>query len=150
MDIEVRGEKLTLCAERAAFWHRERALLIADPHWGKAATFRAGGIPVPSGTTSEAIERLESLLQKTDPARVIFLGDLLHAKPGRSKDMASFSMTRTSIKSRSSSRLQNHTVTRFSSSPSRGCSSVRWSRQLSRVQRDRSRFVQTRKQATGI
>ena len=87
MDIEVRGERLTLFVERAAFWHRERALLIADPHWGKAATFRAGGIPVPSGTTNEAIERLESLVQKTNPTKVIFLGDLLHAKPGRSKDM---------------------------------------------------------------
>jgi len=87
MDIEVRGEKLTLYAERAAFWHPERALLIADPHWGKAATFRAGGIPVPSGTTNEAIARLESLVRKTHPAKVIFLGDLLHAKPGRSKNM---------------------------------------------------------------
>jgi len=87
MEIEVRGEKLTLYAERAAFWHRERALLIADPHWGKAATFRAGGIPVPSGTTNEAISRLESLLRKTNPKKVIFLGDLLHAKPGRSKEM---------------------------------------------------------------
>lgn len=89
MEIEVRGEKLTLFPQRAAFWHRARALLIADPHWGKAATFRAGGIPVPSGTTSEAIERLESLVQKTTPAKVIFLGDLLHAKPGRSKEMFS-------------------------------------------------------------
>jgi DNA ligase-associated metallophosphoesterase len=89
MDIEVRGEKLTLYTERAAFWHRERALLIADPHWGKAATFRAGGIPVPHGTTGEAIDRLESVVQKTDPATIIFLGDLLHAKPGRSKEMFS-------------------------------------------------------------
>jgi DNA ligase-associated metallophosphoesterase len=89
MDIEVKGETLTLYAERAAFWHREGALLIADPHWGKAATFRKGGIPVPSGTTMEGIERLTSLMEKTNPKRVIFLGDLLHAKPGRSKEMFS-------------------------------------------------------------
>jgi len=87
MEIEVKGETLTLFPERAAFWHRERALLIADPHWGKAATFRAGGIPVPSGTTSEAITRLDILVTKTDATRLIFLGDLLHAKPGRSKEM---------------------------------------------------------------
>jgi DNA ligase-associated metallophosphoesterase len=86
-DIELKGEKLTLYAERAAFWHRESALLIADPHWGKAATFRAGGIPVPSGTTKEAIQRLESLVAQANPKKVIFLGDLLHAKTGRSKDM---------------------------------------------------------------
>jgi len=87
MEIEIKGETLTLFAERAAFWHRERALLIADPHWGKAATFRAGGIPVPSGTTSEAIDRLESLVKKTNPKKIFFLGDLLHAKPGRSREM---------------------------------------------------------------
>jgi DNA ligase-associated metallophosphoesterase len=86
-DIEVRGETLTLLPERAAFWHSNRALLIADPHWGKAATFRASGIPVPSGTTTEAIERLELLIEKTAPRQIIFLGDLLHAKPGRSKEM---------------------------------------------------------------
>ena len=87
IDIELRGETLTLYPERAAYWHRERALLISDPHWGKAATFRAGGIPVPSGTTVEAIDRLDTLIERTSARRVIFLGDLLHAKPGRSKEM---------------------------------------------------------------
>lgn len=87
IDIEVKGQTLTLYAERAAFWQEERALLIADPHWGKAATFRAGGIPVPGGTTTEAIKRLESLITETKPSKVIFLGDLLHARPGRSKEM---------------------------------------------------------------
>lgn len=89
IDIELRGETLTLHPERAAYWHRESALLISDPHWGKAATFRAGGIPVPSGTTVEAIERLDTLVERTSARRVFFLGDLLHAKPGRSKEMFS-------------------------------------------------------------
>lgn len=87
MDIDVQGETFTLYAERAAFWHREAALLIADPHWGKAATFRKSGIPVPSGTTTEAIHRLDELITKTSATEVIFLGDLLHAKHGRSKEM---------------------------------------------------------------
>jgi len=89
IDIELAGETLTLLSERAAYWHRESALLVADPHWGKAAAFRAGGIPVPSGTTGEAIERLDSLIQRTSARKVVFLGDLLHAKPGRSKEMFS-------------------------------------------------------------
>ena len=87
IDVEVKGETLTLYPERAAYWHRESALLIADPHWGKAATFRAGGIPDPAGTTAEAIERLDRLVERTSARRVVFLGDLLHAKPGRSKEM---------------------------------------------------------------
>jgi len=86
IDVEVKGETLTLLPERAVFWPREGALLIADPHWGKAATFRAGGIPVPAGTTNEAIERLDALVQRTSAKQVIFLGDLLHAKAGRSID----------------------------------------------------------------
>lgn len=88
-DVEVKGERLTLLPERAAFWRSESALLIADPHWGKAATFRAGGIPVPSGTTNEAIERLDHLVERTSAKRVIFLGDLLHARGGRSMKMFS-------------------------------------------------------------
>lgn len=89
IDVEVKGETFTLYAERAAHWHREAALLIADPHWGKAATFRAGGIAVPAGTTVEAIERLDRLVERTSARRVIFLGDLLHARAGRSKEMFS-------------------------------------------------------------
>jgi DNA ligase-associated metallophosphoesterase len=85
--VTIRGEDLSLLPERAVFWHREKALLVADPHWGKAATFRAEGIPVPSGTTREAIERLTSIIQRMRAERVIFLGDLLHAKAGRSQSM---------------------------------------------------------------
>jgi len=87
--IEVRDEHLTLMPERAAFWGRESMLLVADPHWGKAATFRAGGIPVPSGTTKEAIARLDSAIQRMNAKRVAFLGDLLHAPEGRSESMFS-------------------------------------------------------------
>jgi DNA ligase-associated metallophosphoesterase len=85
--IPLQGETFTLLPERAAYWHQQKALLVADPHWGKAATFRAGGIPVPAGTTLEAIERLNSAVNRTHSERVIFLGDLLHAKAGRSDRM---------------------------------------------------------------
>jgi DNA ligase-associated metallophosphoesterase len=87
--LEIRGETLTLLPERCAFWHRESMLLVADPHWGKAATFRAGGIPVPSGTTREAIARLESAVTRINPQRIAFLGDLLHAAEGRNESLFS-------------------------------------------------------------
>ena len=89
VEITLRGEQLTLLPERAAFWHGTSTLLIADPHWGKAATFRASGIPVPSGTTREALDRLTSAVKRMRATRVIFLGDLLHAKEGRSNDLFS-------------------------------------------------------------
>ena len=89
VEIDLRGERLTLMPERAAFWHTPSTLLIADPHWGKAATFRASGIPVPSGTTREALDRLSSAVNRMNANRVIFLGDLLHAREGRSNDLFS-------------------------------------------------------------
>jgi DNA ligase-associated metallophosphoesterase len=80
---EVAGERLVLLAERAAFWERTGTLLVADPHFGKAATFRAAGIPVPRGTTTGSLVRLDSALERTRARRVVFLGDFLHAREGR-------------------------------------------------------------------
>ena len=41
------GEAVELLPERALHWIRERTLFVADVHLGKAAAFRAGGVPVP-------------------------------------------------------------------------------------------------------
>lgn len=87
LKVDLHGESLVLLPERAMYWPAKEALFIADPHWGKAATFRAYGIPVPSGTTDEGIARLDRLVQRTSARQVIFLGDLLHAKAGRSAGM---------------------------------------------------------------
>ena len=51
MKIGVAGETLLLFPERAALLAQTQTLLVADPHFGKAATFRSSGIPVPAGTT---------------------------------------------------------------------------------------------------
>ena len=82
--IEVCGERLVLLPERAVFWERAATLLVADAHWGKAATFRASGIPVPRGTTVDGLARLDAMLERTDARRIVFLGDYLHARQGRS------------------------------------------------------------------
>lgn len=85
-EIVVAGETLTLLPERAAYWARARTLLVADPHFGKAATFRASAIPVPRGTTTAALRRLDALIARTGAVRIIFLGDYLHARDGRSPE----------------------------------------------------------------
>lgn len=87
LPIVLCGQTLTLLPERAVYWNAEATLLVADPHWGKAATFRASGVPVPSGTTREATSRLQRLIDRTGATRIIFLGDLLHAFEGRSSAM---------------------------------------------------------------
>lgn len=77
------GESLWLLPERAAFVERTRTLLVADAHFGKAAAFRAAGVPVPRGTTGGTLARLDAAIARMSPARIVFLGDLLHAREGR-------------------------------------------------------------------
>ncbi|HEU4621445.1 MAG TPA: ligase-associated DNA damage response endonuclease PdeM [Burkholderiaceae bacterium] len=79
-EIEIAGERLHLLPQRAAYWARERTLFIADIHFGKAAAFRAQGVPVPRGTTAENLAVLDALLDTTQAERIVFLGDFLHAK----------------------------------------------------------------------
>jgi uncharacterized protein len=84
--VEVAGDALVLFPERALYWERAESLLVADVHWGKAATFRALGVPVPRGTTQEGLTRLDALISRTGARRVVFLGDLLHARAGRAPE----------------------------------------------------------------
>ena len=80
---EVAGEKLVLLPERAAFWPSRKALFVADFHLGKAASFRRAGIPMPGGTTSENVQRLDRAIERTGASEVVFLGDFLHSAEGR-------------------------------------------------------------------
>lgn len=77
------GEELTLFPDRALLWNRTQSLIIADPHFGKAATFRAAGIAIPEGTTGTDLLRLDALLSCTGARRLLILGDFFHAAPGR-------------------------------------------------------------------
>jgi DNA ligase-associated metallophosphoesterase len=80
---EVAGERLVLLAERAAYWAARGTLFVADFHLGKAASFRSAGIPMPSGTTTENVERLGRAVDRTRAEHVVFLGDFLHSPAGR-------------------------------------------------------------------
>jgi len=80
LTVEMNGEQLVLLPQKAAFWPRERMLIIADIHFGKAAAFRSFGIPVPKGTTTENLLALDALIELTGANHVLFLGDFLHAR----------------------------------------------------------------------
>jgi len=77
--VQLAGEELWLLADKAIWWPAQQALLIADIHIGKAATYRQLGQPVPHGTTASNLQRLDQLLQRFPCQRLIFLGDFLHA-----------------------------------------------------------------------
>lgn len=78
--IEHRGQALWLLADKAIYWPARRALLVADVHIGKAASYRALHQPVPRGTTEATLARLDRLLAAQDCEQLIILGDFLHAR----------------------------------------------------------------------
>lgn len=83
LTIEIAGEALSLMPERAIYWARRGLLVVADLHWGKAATFRAAGLAIPPGSTSGDLARLDRALERTGARRLALLGDALHARAGR-------------------------------------------------------------------
>ena len=83
ISLTLAGEQVCLMSERALYWPGTSTLVVADLHWGKASTFRAPGIPVPVGTTSDDLARLDSALRRTGARRMVVLGDLFHAQANR-------------------------------------------------------------------
>ena len=67
-----------LLPQRAVYIPHANALIVADVHLGKAATFRSLGVPVPHGTTNENLQRIGDLIDQLQPQTLYFLGDLLH------------------------------------------------------------------------
>ena len=89
--FKVRGEQLYLLPQKAVWWPSEKTLFVADVHIGKAAGFRALGVPVPSGTTANTLQRLSDLTAQHQPAHLVVLGDLLHsAKVHETESLDSF------------------------------------------------------------
>lgn len=78
--IELAGESILLLPQKAVYWARHKMLIIADIHFGKAASFRAQGVPVPRGTTTQNLDGLDALMQLHAVEQIVFLGDFLHAR----------------------------------------------------------------------
>ena len=78
--VELAGEQLWLLASKAIYWPARKMLIIADIHFGKAAAFRALGVPVPRGTTTQNLLALDTLLASYACEEIVFLGDFLHAR----------------------------------------------------------------------
>ena len=78
--ITLAGEQVLLLPEKALYWPARKILVIADIHFGKAASFRAQGVPVPRGTTSQNLAALDALMAQYATDEIVFLGDFLHAR----------------------------------------------------------------------
>lgn len=73
------GFTLRLLPERAALIEETQTLLIADPHFGKSATFRKGGIPIPDSVLHNDLARLSNVINRTSAIKLLVLGDFFHS-----------------------------------------------------------------------
>lgn len=76
---KVADTELVLMASRLAWWPEKKTLLLADAHFGKAATFRKAGVPVPVGTTCKMLDVLSAATKTLEPLRLVVLGDFVHS-----------------------------------------------------------------------
>lgn len=81
------SECFALLPQKAIFWQKESTLFLSDPHFGKAATFQRAGIPISEKVSLGDCQRLGFLVRKTNAERIIFLGDFLHARLGRTESV---------------------------------------------------------------
>ena len=78
--IEVATTTLLCVWQRMLFWPAERTLFVADVHLGKAASFRAAGVPIPTGHSGYDLNRISALLIAYQATRLVILGDMVHTQ----------------------------------------------------------------------
>ena len=78
VSIDVAGEPLVAHAGPALWWPGRRWLLLADLHLGKGAVLRRAGMAVPTGQTRADLARIDALIARFGPRRLVVLGDLVH------------------------------------------------------------------------
>lgn len=82
VDIQIAKQTFRLWPEKVALWTQRNMLLVADLHFGKAATFQAFGMAVPSGHGETDLIKLTQICEKFKPSSLAILGDLFHAPTG--------------------------------------------------------------------
>lgn len=80
--LELAGQTVRLDARRAALWEEARTLIVADLHLGKCEAMGALGVPLPSGLLERQLAALGAAVAEHHAARVVVVGDLLHAPAG--------------------------------------------------------------------
>ena len=71
-----------LDSRRSLWLAAERLLVVADLHWGYAASHHARGNLLPAWGDDELEQRLRALVTDYQPAEMLWLGDIVHAAEG--------------------------------------------------------------------
>lgn len=78
MEIEFAKNYFILDPKKAAFYVKEKWLLIADVHWGKTHFFQKHGLAISHNVLKKDLENLKGLIKKYNPTLILCLGDLFH------------------------------------------------------------------------
>ncbi|WP_321338580.1 ligase-associated DNA damage response endonuclease PdeM [Breoghania sp.] len=77
-DVTVAGEVMTLHISGALWWESQRTLIVSDLHLEKASSYARRGVMLPPYDTAVTLDRLATVIDHFQPARVISLGDSFH------------------------------------------------------------------------
>lgn len=83
------GERFTATSDGVLLHAASGNLFVSDCHFGKTTHFRKNALPIPEQAMKKDFLRLESIVNKLNPDRIVFLGDLFHSRENREWDMLS-------------------------------------------------------------
>ena len=83
------GEEFTATSEGVLLHAETGHLFISDCHFGKTTHFRKNALPIPEQAMKKDFLRLEAIVNRLNPYRIVFLGDLFHSYENREWDMLS-------------------------------------------------------------
>lgn len=86
-DFQVDNLELQLLPGRGVYWPRHESLFVADTHFGKEASFRKAGIPMPRGSTEATLHGISHMLSETNASHLVILGDMFHMRSSLSHDV---------------------------------------------------------------
>jgi DNA ligase-associated metallophosphoesterase len=79
------GHQFVALADRALFWPRHGALIVADLHLEKASWYAALGQPLPPYDSHDTLDRLARLVAETGAQAIWCLGDSFHDRDAASR-----------------------------------------------------------------
>src|SRR3546814_19755185 len=74
------GQQFEMLADRALFWPRHGALIVADLHLEKASWYAALGQPLPPYDSHDTLDRLAALHDQPGPRAIWCLGHTFHTR----------------------------------------------------------------------
>ncbi len=87
--IDFGGELFTATTDGVLFHSASGNLIVSDCHFGKTTHFRKNALPIPEQAMKKDFLRLETIINRLNPNKIIFLGDLFHSYENREWDLLS-------------------------------------------------------------